>query len=136
MHNQEQQVYKWLVKRGCLLLFKDGDKIHLELDQENSESCLLTQEDTESLIAILTSLAETIWHNPDYIKEPYLGQLYRTENDLVYWDLGETKLYIGFNVNEYALTINYSGNAVVKISVNYAVELIQIMTHYGKRFGI
>lgn len=42
MYNREQQVYKWLVKRGSVLLFKDGDKIHLELDQENSESCLLT----------------------------------------------------------------------------------------------
>lgn len=45
MHNQEQQVYKWLVKTGSVLLFKDGDKIHLKLDKEALESCLLTQEE-------------------------------------------------------------------------------------------
>lgn len=135
MHNEEQQVYKWLVKRGSVLIFKDGDKIQLELDQEGSASCLLTKEDTEAIISILTSLAEIIWHNPDYIKEPYQGQLYNTDNDLVYWGLDETKLYIGFNVNEDALSISYSGDAVLKIPVNYAVELIQILTHYSKQFG-
>lgn len=135
MHNEAQQVYKWLVKRGIILIFKDGDKIQLELDQENSGSCLLTKEDTEAIISILTSLAETIWHNPDYIKEPYQGQLYKIDNDLVYWDLDETKFYIGFNVNEDALSISYSGDAVLKIPVNYAVELIQILTHYGRQFG-
>jgi len=137
MHNEAQQVYKWLVKRGIILIFKDGDKIQLELDQENSGSCLLTKEDTEAIISILTSLAETIWHNPEYIKEAYTGKLYKTdnENDLVYWDLDETKFYIGFNVNEDALSISYSGDAVLKIPVNYAVELIQILTHYGRQFG-
>jgi len=135
MHNEAQQVYKWLVKRGIILIFKDGDKIQLELDQENSGSCLLTKEDTEAIISILTSLAETIWHNPDYIKEPYQGQLYKIDNDLVYWGLDETKLYIGFNVNDDALSISYSGDAVLKIPVNYAVELIQILTHYGRQFG-
>lgn len=136
MHNQEQQVYKWLVKTGSVLLFKDGDKIHLELDKEALESCLLTQEDAEAVISIITSIAESIWHNPDYVKEPYQGQLYKTDNEIVYWDLVPTKLYVGFNVKEQAIAINYSGDAVLKVSVNYAVELIQILTHYCKQFGV
>ncbi|WP_124558350.1 hypothetical protein [Pedobacter sp. KBW01] len=136
MHNQEPQVYKWLVKSGSILLFRDSDKIHLELDKETSESCLLTKEDAESLISIITTLAEAIWNSPSYIKEPYQGQLFKTADELVYWDLGQPMLYAGFNVNEQAIAINYSGDAVLKISVNYAVELIQILTHFCKQFGV
>ncbi len=135
MHNQENKIYKWLVKSGSILLFRDSDKIHLELDKEASESCLLTQEDAEAVISILTSIAETIWHNPDYVKEPYQGQLYKTDKELEYWDLGQTKLFIGFNANEQAIAMNYSGDAVLKVPVNYAVELIQILTHFCKQFG-
>lgn len=136
MHNQETQVYKWLVKRGSILLFEDRDKIHLELDKENSESCLLTKEDTEEVISIMTSLSGAIWNNPDFIKEPYQGRLYKIDNNngIVYWDVEQSRLYVGFNVNEDAIEINYNGDSVVKVPVNYAVEIIQIMTHYYKEF--
>jgi hypothetical protein len=136
MHNQENQVYKWLVKRGSILVFEDSGKIHLELDKENSESCLLTKEDTEEVISIMTSLAGAIWNNPDFSKEPYEGQLFKTDNNNgpVYWDLEQTRLYVGFNVNEEAIEINYSGDSELNVSVNYAVEIIQIMTHYYKQF--
>lgn len=136
MHNSEKQVYKWLVKRGSILLSEDSDKIQLELDNENSESCLLTKEDTEEVISIMTSLAGAIWDNPDFIKEPYKGQQYKSDNSngSIYWDLEHTKLHIGFNVNEDALEMNYSGDSVLIVSVNYAVEIIQIMTHYFKQF--
>jgi len=136
MHNQENKIYKWLVKSGSILLFRDSDKIHLELDKEASESCLLTQEDAEAVISILTSIAEAIWDSPGYTKEPYQGQLYKTDNELVYWDLGQTKLFIGFNANENAVAINYSGDAVLKVTVNCAVEIIQILTHFCKQFGV
>lgn len=136
MHNQENQVYKWLVKRGSILLFQDRDKIHLELDKENSESCLLTKEDTEEAISIMTSLSGAIWNSPDFIKEPYEGRLFKIDNNngLVYWDLEQTRLSVGFNVNEDAIEINYSGDSVLKVSVTYAVEIIQILTHYYKQF--
>jgi len=136
MNNQEQQVYKWLVKSGSILLFKDADKIHLELDKETSESCLLTKEDAEAVISIITSIAQSIWNSSCYTKEPYQGQLFKTADELVYWDLGQTKLYVGFNVKEQVIAINYSGDAVLKVTVNYAVELIQILTHFCKQFGV
>jgi hypothetical protein len=137
MHNQESQVHKWLVKRGSILLFGDGDKIHLELDNENSESCLLTEEDTEEVISIMTSLAGAIWDNPDFVQESYGGKLYKTDDDngLIYWELEHAKLYVGFNENEDAVEMKYSGDPVMKVPVNCAVEIIQIMTHYFKRFG-
>jgi hypothetical protein len=130
-YNQENQVYKWLVKRGSILLSEDRDKIHLELDKENSESCLFTKENTEEVISILASLSGAIWDNPEFIKEPYEGQLYKIDNTngLVYWDFEQTRLYVGFNVNEYVIEINYSGDSVIIVSVNYAIEIIQIMTH-------
>nr|WP_067055854.1 hypothetical protein [Mucilaginibacter sp. L294] len=136
MNNQETQVYKWLIKRGSILLFEDRDKIHIELDKKSSESCLLTKEDTEEVISIMTSLSGAIWNSPDYIKEPYEGQIFKIDNNNgpVYWDLEQTTLYVGFNVNEDAIEINYSGDSVLKVSVNYAVEIIQIMTHYYKQF--
>lgn len=136
MHNKMEQVYKWLVKRGSILLFKDRDNIHLELDKEKSESCLLTKEDTEEVISIMTSLAGAIWNNPDFIKEPYEEQLYKIDNNngLIYWDLEHTRLYVGFNLNEDALEINCSGDPVIIVSVNCAVEIIQLMTHYYKQF--
>ena len=137
MHNQETQVYKWLVKRGSILLFEDGSKIHLELDKENSESCLLTKEDAEEVISILTSIAGEIWDNPDITKEPYTGRLYKSDNNngMVYWDLEQARLYIGFNVNEDAIEINYSGDSALKVSINCAVEIIQIMSHNYKQFS-
>jgi hypothetical protein len=136
MHNQEHRVYKWLVKGGSILLFEDRDKIHIELDKEDSESCLLTKEDTEEVISILTSISGAIWNNPDCIKEPYEGQLFKIDNNngLVYWDFEQARLYLGFNVNEDAIEISYSGDSVLKVSVNYVVEIIQIMTHYCKQF--
>ena len=118
------------------MLFEDRDKIHLELDKENSESCLLTKEDTEEVISIMTSLAGAIWNSPDFIKEPYQGQLYKIDNNngIVYWDVEQSRLHVGFNVNEDAIEINYSGDSGLKVPVNYAVEIIQIMTHYYKEF--
>lgn len=136
MYYQENQIYKWMVRRGSILIAKDGDKVHLELDKESSESCQLTEKDTDEILSILTTLSRSIWDKPDYVKEPYNGKSYKIDesNDLVYWELGETTLYLGFDENEDVLEINYSGDSVVKASINTTVEIIQIMDHFYGQF--
>ena len=135
MTNSNNHVYKWMVRKGSVLLFINEDKIHLELDKEGHESCLLTPKDTEELIDLLTSLSRDIWERPDLVKQPYLQRLYKVDdNGLVHWDIDQTTLYIGFNETENAVEINYSGDAVVEIPVNYSVEVIQILSHFYKQF--
>jgi len=137
MENQENKVYNWLIKRGNILLSREGHQIQLEFKKENGESCLLTEDDTEDIISIMTSLAQAIWAAPDYIKEPYTGQLYKTRNDdgFVYWDIGQSRLNVGFNVSEGVVEMDHAGDAALKVPVNYAVEIIQVMTHFLKHFN-
>jgi len=54
-------------------------------------------------------------------------------NGKAYWDVNETRLFVGINDQQDALEMNFQGTSVMKVPVNVAVEIIQIMTHfYGK----
>ncbi|TCZ66927.1 hypothetical protein [Flaviaesturariibacter aridisoli] len=137
MEQTDKQVYQWQVKKGSVLLFREEHKIHLGLDTDASASCLLTEADTEDVVSILTALAGAIWKDPDFVKEPYAGRLFRTDdsNGRTYWDLAPSRLSVGFNESEDAVEIDCSGDPVLLLPVNYAVELIQVLTHYQKQFG-
>lgn len=134
MDNYDKQTFNWVVKQGNIALFADNDKIHLEINKENNPTCLLTKSDAEEVIFILTNISRNIWDHPDYAKEPYKGKLYMLDdNGKAYWDINETRLFIGLNDQQDALEINFQGNPVMKISVNFSIEIAQIMTHFSNK---
>jgi hypothetical protein len=134
MDNHDKQIFNWVVKQGNITLFADNDKIYLEINKENNPACLLTRSDAEEVISILTDISGNIWDNPGYTKEPYKGKLYLLdENGKAYWDINETRLFVGLNDQQDALEINFQGNPVMKVPVNLSIELIQIMTHFSNK---
>lgn len=134
MENHDKQVFNWVVKQGNITLLADNDKIHLEINTENNPACLLTRSDAEEVISILTNMSSTIWNNPDYIKEPYKGKLYMLDNNgKAYWDINETRLFVGLNDQQDALEMNFQGNPVMKVPVNFSIEIVQIMTHFANK---
>ncbi|RYY88356.1 MAG: hypothetical protein EOO15_09285 [Chitinophagaceae bacterium] len=136
MQDQNKPVYQWIVKRGRVELMQEEDQVQLRLDLGGSACCLLTSSDAEEVLSILTSLAGAIWDQPGFVKEPPGGKKYviDAEKEQVYWDLPGGKLYVGFNDDEDALELGYSGTEAILLPVNYAVELVQIMTHFSKFF--
>jgi hypothetical protein len=133
MDNQKQ-AFNWVVKQGSIMLFADNDKIHFEINKENNPTCLLTKEDAEEVVSILTDISGNIWDNPAYTKEPYTGKLYTLDdNGKAYWDISETRLFIGLNDQQDALEMNFEGNPIMKVPVNFSIEIIQIMTHFSNK---
>jgi len=134
MDNQEKRVFNWVVRQGNIIVFADDDKIHLEINKENYPTCLLTKSDAGEVINILTNMAEDIWHNPDYTREPYKGKQYILDEDgKVYWDISETKIFVGLNDQHDALEIDFQGSNVTKMPVNICVEMVQILTHFSNK---
>ena len=127
-------MFNWVVKQGNIVLSADNNKIHLEINKEDHSTCLLTKTDAEEVIDILTGIAEKIWNNAEYTKEPYTGKLYTiNDNGKAFWDINETRLIIGLNDQQDALEMNFQGNAVIKLSVNLAIEIVQIITHFANK---
>ena len=134
MGNQDKQAFNWVVKQGNITIWPENDKIHLEINKENNPTCLLTRSDAEEVISILTDIAGSIWENPDYVKEPYKGKLYRLDdNGKAYWDINETRLFAGLNDQQDAVEMDFQGSPVMKLSVNLAIEIVQIMTHFSNQ---
>lgn len=134
MDNYNKQVYNWVVKQGNITLYADNDKIHFEINKESNPTCLLNKSDAEEIISILTDIARNIWDNPAYTKEPYNGKLYTLdENGNAYWNINETMLLIGLNEAQDALEINFQGSPVMKVPVNFSIEMIQIMNQFSNR---
>jgi hypothetical protein len=134
MDNHDKQAFHWVVKQGNIMLLADNDKIHLEINKENNPTCLLTKSDAEEVIFILTNISRNIWDNPNYTKEPYTGKLYTLDdNGKAYWDINDTRLLVGLNDQQDALEMNFQGNPVMKVSVNFSIEIIQIMTHFSNK---
>jgi hypothetical protein len=134
MDNHDKQAFNWVVKQGNIILLADNDKIHLEINKENSPTCLLTKSDAEEVISILTNVSKDIWDSPSYTKEPYKGKLYRLDDDgKAYWDINETKLFVGLNDQQDALEMNVQGNPVMKLPVNLSIEIVQVMTHFSNK---
>lgn len=125
----ENQVYNWLVKKGNILIQRNGDCIALQLDYENGDYCLLTSSDTYEIIELLTNISRQIWEDPTYERKPYTGQLYKKTENEYYWDIGDSQLLLKYNDTEDALEIKYKGNSRLNLEINYAVEIIQILEH-------
>lgn len=125
----ENHIYNWRVKKGNIVIEKNGEYIALQLNYENNESCLLTYSDTHEIIEVLTNIAKQIWENPTYIKKPYTNRLYNTTNGVYVWEIDASQLIISYNDNEDAVEMQYTGNSKFNIEMNYAVEIIQILEH-------
>lgn len=128
----ENQVYNWLVKKGTLLIQRDGDCIALQLDYENGDCCLLTPSDTYEIIELLTTISKQIWESPDYKRKPYTGQLYKKTENNYYWEIEASQLLLGHNEAENAIEIKYKGSNRFNLEINYAVEIIQILEYLNE----
>lgn len=136
MDKQGNKIFNWVVVQGNIVLFMDNDKIHLEINKDNHPACLLTRADAEEVIDILSDVSEEIWNQPGYVKEPYTGKLYKQdESGKVYWDISESRVFIGLNEGQDLLEIDVKGGPVVKLPLNVSVEIIQVMTHFLNRLN-
>ena len=135
MDSADKRFFSWMVKQGNIMVFADNDKIHLEINKENNAACLLTKGDAEELVVILTKISKSIWDNPNYTKEPYTGNLFRFDDfGKAYWDINETRLFIGFNDQQNALEMDFQGSRILKLSVNFSIEIIQVMTQFSTNY--
>ena len=131
MENQDKQIFSWIVKKGSIILSGGNDKINLEINKEGNPACLLTRTDAKEIISILTEISQNIWNSPGYTKEPYLGKIFKlNDQGKAYWEINETILYIGINDEEEALELDFEGNPVLILPVNVSIEIIQIMEHF------
>lgn len=134
MDSQEKKAFNWVVRQGNITLFADKDKVFLEIKSDNNSTCLLEKSDADDIISILTDLSGSIWDDPAYQREPYTGKLYELDdNGKAYWDIGNTRLFLGVNDQEDALEMYVEGDPVMKASVNTSIEIIQIMSHFSNR---
>ena len=53
----DSQLYFWMVKRGQVRLWRDGDSVFLKTDTESADECELTQEDALEIATLLYHLA-------------------------------------------------------------------------------
>ncbi|MEZ0006216.1 hypothetical protein ABH942_001579 [Flavobacterium sp. 28YEA47A] len=128
----EDKVYNWLVKKGNILIQKNGDCIALKLNYENGDCCLLTSSDTHEIIELLTNISKQIWEDPDYERKPYTNQLHKkTENEYC-WEIEDSQLLLKYNDTEDVIEIKCKGNNSLNLEINYAVEIIQILEHLSK----
>lgn len=123
----ENQVYNWLVKKGNIIIQKNGDCISLKADYENGEYCLLTKTDTNEIIKILSAISKQIWENPNYKRKPYVHQLYKTDNNGYYWQIENSKIVLKYSEIENGIELRYVGRRKINLELNYIVEIIQIL---------
>jgi hypothetical protein len=124
----EEKIYSWFVKKGNILIHRNGDCITFQLNGENEDFCWLTKSDTDEVIDILTMIAKQIWENPDYLRKPYTDRLYKiTEEGFYVWEIGDSQLLVKYDEIEGTIKIKSIGNANLNIEVNQAVEIIQIL---------
>ena len=53
----DSQLYCWLVKKGQVRLWREGDAVVLETDPEGADRCELTKDDALELATILYHIA-------------------------------------------------------------------------------
>lgn len=128
----ENQVYNWVVKKGNIVIKKNGDCISLQIDCENGEYCLLTQTDTNEIIEIVTDISKQIWESPNYERKPYTNQLFKTNDNKYYWEIENSKLVLKRNEIENGVEISCIGNHTLNLEINCAVEIIQILEQLNK----
>lgn len=128
----ENQVYNWLVRKGNILIQKNGDCIGLQLDYEHGAYCLLTPTDTDQIIEILISISKQIWENPDYERKAYTNQLYKIKENAYCWEIEGSTLLLKYNEVEDAIEIKCNGDSRLNLELNYVVELIQLLEHLNK----
>lgn len=128
----ENKIYHWFVKSGTIQLQKNGDRVELQLQNENGKSCLLTPSDVDEITEILFNISQQIWENPDYIKKPYTSQLFEKLGEQYIWNLEDSELFIYFNESEKAVEIHTNGKNTVNLEVNEVVEIVQILEHLNK----
>lgn len=124
----EEKIYSWFVKKGNILIHRNGDCITFQLNGENKDFCWLTKSDTDEVIDILTMIAKQIWRNPDYLRKPYTDRLYKiTEEGFYVWEIGDSQLLTKYDETEGTIKIKSIGNANLNIEVNQVVEIIQVL---------
>lgn len=128
----ENQVFNWFLKKGNIIIQKNEDLINLQLNFENSSSCLLAPNDANEIVEILTNMSSQIWENPDYVKKTYTNHLYNINGEQYFWEINNAQLLLKYNETENAIEIKSVGSRFFNIEINYIVEIIQVLEFLNK----
>ena len=123
----ENQLFNLFLKKGNMVIDKNEYKIRLQLDYENGDHCLLAPRDTQDLIHLLTSLSQQIWEDENYVKTPYIAQLFVENQNTFLWKIDSSELSIEYNEPKNGIEFKYKGNNPLDLEINQVIEIVQIL---------
>ena len=123
----ENRVFNLFLKKGNIVIDKNDYKIRLQLDYENGDHCLLAPSDTQDLIQLLTSLSQQIWEDENYVKTPYVAQLFVENQNTFLWKIDSSELSIEYNEPKNGIELKYKGYNPLDLEINQVIEIVQIL---------
>lgn len=128
----DNQIYRWSVKKGNILVQRNEYCISLQVDYENGDCCLLTHTDVDEITDFLTIISRQIWEDPNYVKKAYTNRLYKVNQNEYSWNVELSQLSLRYNEIENAIEIKYRGSGQFNLEINCAIEVIQILEQLNK----
>lgn len=127
------QIHQWLVKQGRIALSAEAPYLLMEIDGEGVDTCLIDPEDAFDIAQILTHHARLLWEASTRQSEP--GPLLETLSDTAYrWKTSGGYLNVSLSPAATEIALSYSGQEPCALSVQQAVEIIQILQRLLERF--
>jgi hypothetical protein len=123
----ENRLFNLFLKKGNIVIDKNDYKIRLQLDYENGDHCLLAPSDTQDLIQLLTSLSQQIWEDENYVKTPYVAQLFVENQNTFLWKIDSSELSIEYNEPKNGIELKYKGYNPLYLEINQVIEIVQIL---------
>ncbi|GAB3003389.1 hypothetical protein GCM10027284_21390 [Cyclobacterium sediminis] len=123
----ENRLFNLFLKKGNIVIDKNDYKIRLQLDYENGDHCLLAPSDTQDLIQLLTSLSQQIWEDENYVKTPYVAQLFVENQNTFLWKIDSSELSIEYNEPKNGIELKYKGYNPLDLEINQVIEIVQIL---------
>lgn len=123
----ENRLFNLFLKKGNIVIDKNDYKIRLQLNYENGDHCLLAPSDTQDLILLLTRLSQQIWEDENYVKTPYVAQLFVENQNTFCWKNDSSELSIEYNESKNGLALKSKGNNPLDLEINQVIEIVQIL---------
>ena len=126
--------YQWLVRRGRLGLYLDGDYAELEVDPQGHDSCELTARDASEIAGILTQFGHAIWNTSP--KGGDYQQSVTMQPDNIYaWDTDAGSLRVSLTNCQDGIQMSLNETvAKCRLGVGPIVEVVQVLDHLVSLF--
>ena len=118
--------YQWLVKKGRLSLSIDQQFILLQAYPEGGDICILTPEDVDDIIGILSELARTLWEKSGHQSGPLRTMQEIIDADLS-WPTPQDTLTLIPSPETNDLKFKVSGRRECQLSMEQSIELAQVL---------